>query len=221
MAETRTNETESANVRQASRSGNGGGTQKEQNQPTNQQSQGGSLTRQQSEAGTHRGMTRTGSRQLSAGSQHPFSMMRQLSRDMDRLFDSFFGTGFGSSPWGGSDRETWDAATLWSPQIDVQRREDAWVLKADLPGVRKEDLKIDIDDNALVISGQRQEEHEEGGKDQGYQVYERSYGSFYRAIPLPQDVNADDIQAEMRDGVLKVTVPLPQSARRRRIQIQS
>jgi HSP20 family protein len=123
--------------------------------------------------------------------------------------------------WGGGDREAWDAPALWSPQIDVQRRDDALVVKADLPGVRKEDLKIDIDDNALVISGQRQEQHEEGGKDQGYQLYERSYGSFYRAIPLPQDVNADDIQAEMRDGVLKVTVPLPQSARRRRIQIQS
>lgn len=211
MAETRTNETESANVRQASRVGNGG-RQQDQNQPTDQQSQGGSLVRQESGARGNRGLTRS-------GSQHPFSMMRQLSRDMDRLFDSFFGPSFGSSPWGA--REDWDAPTLWSPQIDVQRREDALVVKADLPGVRKEDLKIDIDDNALVISGQRQEEHEEGGQDQGYQVYERSYGSFYRAIPLPQDVNADDIQAEMREGVLKVTVPLPQSARRRRIQIQS
>jgi HSP20 family protein len=221
MAETRTNETESANVRQASRSGNGGGTQQNQNQPTNQQAQGGSLMRQGSEAGSGRGLTRTGSRQLSQSSQHPFSMTRQLSRDMDRLFDSFFGTSFGSSLWGGGGREAVDAPTLWSPQIDVQRRDDALVLKADLPGVSKEDLKIDIDDNALVISGQRQEEHEEGGKEQGYQLYERSYGSFYRAIPLPQDVNPDDIQAEMRDGVLKVTVPLPQSARRRRIQIQS
>jgi HSP20 family protein len=221
MAETRTNETESANVRQASRSGNGGGTQQDQNQPTNQQAQSGSLTRQGSEAGTSRGLTRTGSRQLSQSSQHPFSMMRQLSRDMDRLFDSFFGTGLGSGLWGGGGREALDAPTLWSPQIDVQRRDDALVLKADLPGVSKEDLKIDIDDNTLVISGQRQEEHEEGGKDEGYQLYERSYGSFYREVPLPQDVNPDDIQAEMRDGVLKVTVPLPQSARRRRIEIRS
>ena len=219
MAETRTNENESANVRQASRSGNGGRTQQEQNQPTNQQAQGGSLMRQGSDAGT--GLTRTGSRQLSQSSQHPFSMMRQLSRDMDRLFDSFFGTGFGSSSWGAGGREALDAPTLWSPRIDVQRRDDALVLKADLPGVSKEDLKIDIDDNTLVISGQRQEEHEEGGKDEGYQLYERSYGSFYREVPLPQDVNPDDIQAEMRDGVLKVTVPLPQSARRRRIQIRS
>jgi len=211
MAETRTDE--SANIRQGSRPGNGGRQDQNQptNQPTNEQSQSGSVVRHESGARGSRALTRS-------GSQHPFSMMRQLSRDMDRLFDSFFGPGLGSSSWGG--REDWDAPTLWSPQIDVQRRDDALVVKADLPGVRKEDLKIDIDDNALVISGQRQEEHEEGGQDRGYQLYERSYGTFYRAIPLPQDVNADDIQAEMREGVLKVTVPLPQSARRRRIQIQ-
>ena len=104
MAETRTNETESANVRQASRSGNGGRTQQDPNQPTNQQAQGGSLMRQGSETGTGRGLTRSGSRQLSQSSQHPFSMMRRVSRDMDRLFDSFFGTGFGSSLWGGGGR---------------------------------------------------------------------------------------------------------------------
>ena len=201
---------------------NGGRTQQDQNQPIESAGAGRQLDAAGIRGGSgNRGLTRTGSRQLSQSSQHPFSMMRQLSRDMDRLFDSFFGTGFGSSLWGGGGREALDAPTLWSPQIDVQRRDDALVLKADLPGVSKEDLKIDIDDNTLVISGQRQEEHEEGGKDQGYQLYERSYGTFYRAIPLPQDVNADDIQAEMRDGVLKVTVPLPQSARRRRIQIQS
>jgi HSP20 family protein len=147
-------------------------------------------------------------------------MMRQLSRDMDRLFDSFFGTSYGPTLWRSGAGEDWQAPTLWSPQIDVERRDDAVVVKADLPGVRREDLNIDIDDNSLVISGQRQEEHEQGGEDQGYQVYERSCGSFYRAIPLPQDVNADDVQAEMREGVLKVTVPLPQSARRRRIRIQ-
>lgn len=218
MAETRTHE--SANVRQASR-GENGGRPHDQNQPTSEQSQGGSLTRQESGDRENRALTRSGSRQLSQSSQHPFAMMRQLSRDMDRLFDSFFGTGFGSSLWTGGGREAWEAPALWSPQIDLERRDDALVVKADLPGVRKEDLKIDIDDNSLVISGHRQEEREEGGKDQGYQVSERSYGSFYRAIPLPQDVNAEDIRAEMRDGVLKVTVPMPQSARRRRIQIQS
>jgi HSP20 family protein len=146
--------------------------------------------------------------------------MHRLSRDIDRLFDSFFGSSPGSSLWDVGSRGDFDTPTLWSPQIDVQRRDDCLVVRADLPGVRKEDLKIDIEDNALVLSGQRQEEHEEGGQNEGYQLYERSYGSFYRSIPLPQDVNPDDVKAEMRDGVLKVTAPLPLNAQRRRIQIQ-
>jgi HSP20 family protein len=146
--------------------------------------------------------------------------MHRLSRDIDRLCDSFFGSSPGSNLWDVGSRGDFDTPTLWSPQIDIQRRDDCLVVRADLPGVRKEDLKIDIEDNALVLSGQRQEEHEEGGQNEGYQLYERSYGSFYRSIPLPQDVNPDDVKAEMRDGVLKVTVPLPLNAQRRRIQIQ-
>jgi HSP20 family protein len=218
MAETRTNETESANVRQGARTRNGGHQQEQSSQQS--QSQGGSVVRQESGGRGGRSMTRASSRQLSPSSQHPFAAMRRLSRDMDRLFDSFFGPSLGSSLWDVGTRGDLDTPTLWSPQIDVQRRDDYLVVRADLPGVRKEDLKIDIEDNALVISGQRQEEHEEGGEDESYQLYERSCGSFFRSIPLPQDVNADDVKAEMRDGVLKVTVPLPRNAQRRRIQIQ-
>ncbi|HET9445844.1 MAG TPA: Hsp20/alpha crystallin family protein [Steroidobacteraceae bacterium] len=218
MAQTRTNESESENARQGARPGNGGSQQEQSSQQS--QSQGGSVVRQESGSRGGRSLSRAGSRQPSLGSQHPFAAMRQLSRDMDRLFDSFFGPGLAPSPWDVGGRETFDAPALWSPQIDVQRRDDCLVVRADLPGVRKEDLKIEIEDNALVISGQRQEEREEGGEGEGYQLYERSYGSFFRAIPLPQDVNADEIKAEMRDGVLKVTAPLPQNAQRRRIQVQ-
>ena len=218
MAETRTNEPESANVRQGGRTGNGGAQQEQSSQQS--QSQGGSVVRQEGGGRSNRNLTRAGSRPPSAGSQHPFAVMHRLSRDIDRLFDSFFGSSPGSSLWDVGSRGDFDTPTLWSPQIDVQRRDDCLVVRADLPGVRKEDLKIDIEDNALVLSGQRQEEHEEGGQNEGYQLYERSYGSFYRSIPLPQDVNPDDVKAEMRDGVLKVTVPLPLNAQRRRIQIQ-
>lgn len=218
MAETQSNETGSVTARQGPRAGNGG-TQQDQNEPTSQSSQDRSLVRHESGGGrASPALSRSGSRQL-ARSRHPFTMMRQLSRDMDRLFDSFFGPSFGSDFWGSTGQD-WDSPTLWSPQVDIQRRDDALVVRADLPGVRKEDVQIDVDDNVLVISGQRREEHEEGGPDKGYQAYERSYGSFYRSISLPQDVKAEDVKAEMRDGVLKVTVPLPENARRRRIQIQ-
>ena len=100
--------------------------------------------------------------------------MRQLSREMDRLMDSFFGRGFGSLLRDSSvGDEDWQAPTLWAPQIDVQHRDDAIVVRADLPGVNKDDVQIDVRDDALVISGQRREEREEGGDDQGYRLLER------------------------------------------------
>jgi HSP20 family protein len=117
--------------------------------------------------------------------------------------------------------DDWQAPNFWAPQIDVQHRNDAIVVRADLPGVDKDDVQIDVRDDALVISGQRREEREEGGDDQGYRMLERNYGSFYRTLPLPQGANQDEIEAVMRDGVLKVTVPLAENARTRRIQIQS
>jgi HSP20 family protein len=140
---------------------------------------------------------------------------------MDRMMDSFFERGFGSllRDSAGSDDE-WQARTLWAPEIDVQQRNDAIVVRADLPGVRKEDVQIEVRDDALVISGQRREEREEGGDDQGYRMFERNYGSFYRTVPLPQGTNPDEIEAVLRDGVLKVTLPLAENARPRKIQIQ-
>jgi HSP20 family protein len=149
-------------------------------------------------------------------------MMRQLSREMDRLMDSFFDRGFGSILQDSPARDDeWQTPALWTPQIDVRQRDEAVVVRADLPGVRKEDVQVEVQNDVLVISGQRREEREEGGDDQDYRMFERSYGSFYRSVPLPQGTNPDEIEAVMRDGVLKVTLPLAENARRRRIQIQS
>jgi HSP20 family protein len=181
-----------------------------------------SLTAQESGGQTNRALTRQGSRALTAAQQNPFSMMRQLSREMDRLMDSFFERGFGS-PWreGGAQEDDWQGRTLWSPQIDVQQRNDSVIVRADLPGVSKENVQVEVEGDALIISGQRREQREEGGDDQSYRLLERSYGSFYRSVPLPQGVDPDRIEAGMRDGVLTVTLPLAENARPRRIQIQS
>lgn len=220
MAEIQSNQTEGSAAGKGSAGGNGG-TQR--NQPVPQRTeQSRDVTAQESTGSERRALTRSSSRQLMPAAQSPFATMRQLSREMDRLMDSFFGRGFGSllrdSSVGDDD---WQAPTLWSPQIDVQHRNDAIVVRADLPGVNKDDVQIDVRDDALVISGQRREEREEGGDDQGYRMLERNYGSFYRTVPLPQGANQDEIEAVMRDGVLKVTVPLAENARPRRIQIQS
>lgn len=183
--------------------------------------QQGSVVQQESGGRSHRAVARQSARGLAAA-QKPFAMMRQMSREMDQLMDSFFERGFGSLlREAGSRDDDWESRTLWSPRIDVQQRNDAVVVRADLPGVRKEDVQVEVEDDALIISGQRREEREEGGDDQGYRLVERSYGSFYRSVPLPQGANPDEIEATMRDGVLTVTLPVPEAARPRRITIQS
>jgi HSP20 family protein len=212
MPETRDTQAETTATRKGSSTREGGsGTQ-----------QGRSLTQQESGGRTSRAVVGQRPRSLAAAGQNPFAMMRQLSREMDQFMDSFFERGFGSLLREGGGREDdWQPRTLWSPQIDVQQRNDSVIVRADLPGVRKEDIQIEVEGDSLAISGQRREERDEGGEDQGYRLVERSYGSFYRTVPIPQGANPDEIKATMRDGVLTVTLPLAEQARPRRIEIQS
>ncbi len=212
MPQNQTTQVETAATRKGSNGDDASGKQ-----------QGGSLVTQESGGRTNRAMARQGFRALTAAQQNPFSMMRQLSREMDRLMDSFFERGFGSL-WresGGAQEDDWQGRTLWSPQIDVQQRNDSVIVRADLPGIDRENVQVEVEGDALIISGQRREEREEGGDEQGYHLLERSYGSFYRSVPLPQGVDPDRIEAAMRDGVLTVTLPLAENARPRRIEIQS
>jgi HSP20 family protein len=166
-----------------------------------------------------------GRRELSPLSGNPFEMMQQLSRDMDRMMSAFTG----GSPFFGSSmrsllprnwQDEWAAPTMWMPRIDIEQRGDAIRVRADLPGVRKEDVQIDVTEDGLTLSGERREEREEGGEKQGYRAIERSYGSFYRTVPLPQGANLEQLKAKMKNGVLEITVPLSESAKARRIQIE-
>ncbi|HEU4624282.1 MAG TPA: Hsp20/alpha crystallin family protein [Steroidobacteraceae bacterium] len=160
---------------------------------------------------------------LSTGlSRSPFASMMQLSRDMDRLMESLFGRSLGFSsdlgPFETARELAGESPMLWSPRIDVRERDDAIVIRADLPGVKREDVRVECTDDGIAISGERREEREERGE--RYQYAERSYGSFYRNIPLPDGAKAEEAKASMRDGVLEVTVPLQASQRRRQIQIE-
>ena len=96
---------------------------------------------------------------------------------------------------------------MWSPQVEVFEREGQLVLRADLPGLTKEDVKVEVTNEAINISGERKSEHEE--KREGYYRSERSYGSFYRSIPLLEGVNAEDANATFRNGVLEITMQAP------------
>lgn len=155
-------------------------------------------------------MTRPSSAYSLLGGAQPFMLMQRMAEDMDRLFSQFgLGrTGFTLSP----------AQSLWSPQVELFERENNLVVRADLPGVRKEDLNIEVQDDVLVISGERQSEHEENRE--GFYRSERSYGNFYRSIPLPHEVKADQVNASFHDGVLEVTLPSRKQEERKAKKIE-
>ena len=142
----------------------------------------------------------------------PFGLMHQLSDEMSRFFQSF-----------GFDRELTSSAfdrDLLSPRVDVLRRGDNVVIRADLPGLSKDDITVDVRDNVLTIRGERREENREEGE--GYYWQERSAGRFSRSIPLPDGADTEQANARFENGVLEVAVPAPeqQPDRGRRIDIR-
>jgi len=131
---------------------------------------------------------------------NPFGLMRRLSEEMDRTFGR----------WG----EGAEGISGWMPPIEVTEREGNLVVCADRPGINKDDVKIEMTADEMTIRGERKQEHEE--KREGYYRSERSYGQFYRSIPLPEGADLDKAKAEFKDGVLEVTVPVPESPSKRR-----
>jgi HSP20 family protein len=111
------------------------------------------------------------------------------------------------------------SSSLWSPQMETFQRGNEFVVRADLPGLKKDDVKIDITDDSITIEGERREEHEEDRE--GYYRSERSYGSFYRVVPLPEGAITDSAKANFNNGVLEIVVQAPprEVSRGRRLEI--
>jgi HSP20 family protein len=143
----------------------------------------------------------------------PWNMMQRFTEEMDRMFDDF---GFGRRAALGPRTA---GAELWAPQVDVFQRNHELVVTADLPGLKKDDVKVDVTDDAITIQGERRAEHEE--ERAGVYRSERSYGSFYRVVPLPEGAMTDQAKATFKNGVLEITMPAPpeQVTRGRRIEI--
>jgi HSP20 family protein len=134
----------------------------------------------------------------------PFALLRRMTADMDRLFDE---PAWPATAWPMLRmRPATDVAT-WFPEIDVFEKDNRLVTKIDLPGMKKEDVTVEVTDGQLAISGERKSEVEE--KKEHYFRSEREYGSFYRAVPLPDGVKIEDVKATFADGVLEVSVPVP------------
>ncbi|HEX3557477.1 MAG TPA: Hsp20/alpha crystallin family protein [Thermoanaerobaculia bacterium] len=143
---------------------------------------------------------------------------------IDQFFDDFLGYGSGRGRGsnlssGSRDLGRTTGQSLWYPQVEVRERDGKLVVCADLPGTRKEDVHVEVRDKALILEGERRQESEQS--QEGFYRSERSYGRFHRTIPLPEGVNPEQAQANFKDGVLEITLPLPQrqSSQGRRIEI--
>lgn len=132
--------------------------------------------------------------------REPVSLRNAMEAEFDRFLNDGF---FGFRPFRRLARSQFGFA----PSVDVYDKDGAIVVKAELPGVKKEDISATVEDGDLVIKGSRAEEKEV--KETDYYRMERSSGSFYRRIPLPEGVKTDDVSAKYEDGVLEVRVPRP------------
>ena len=165
---------------------------------------------------------RRGSLAPSLWSDSPFGLMNRFASDMERLFEDF---GFGwslNAPLG--RRGLWPRGfaeleqAAWSPQMEVFEQEGKFMVRADLPGLNKDDVKVEITDDAVIVQGERKHEHEEC--DESFCHSERSFGRFYRSISLPDGADADNAKADFRNGVLEISIPVPErQQRRRRIEV--
>jgi HSP20 family protein len=136
----------------------------------------------------------------------PTQELDTLQTDVNRLFDTFFG-----------GRTANGTARRWVPAMDLVETDDHLVLRVDLPGLDRDDVKIEIKDGVLTVSGERKAEHEE--RKDGYHRVERAYGGFARSLSLPQGVDADQVHAEFEKGVLEVRIPKPAERKPHRVQI--
>jgi HSP20 family protein len=124
---------------------------------------------------------------------NPFGLMKRFTEEMDRACAGFVPP---------ADFE------LWAPPLEVKHKDGNFFVTVELPGIAKEDVKVEVVEESLVIEGEKKKVREE--KEEGYYRSERAYGKFYRSIPLPKGAKADLIKAELTNGILKVVIPVPE-----------
>jgi HSP20 family protein len=140
----------------------------------------------------------------------PLRELSSLQHEMNRLFNTVFDPAPAGATGNGHPRR-------WVPAMDLVETEDHFVLRADLPGLAEEDVKIELEDNVLTVSGERGAEHE--GNREGYYRVERAFGAFSRSLTLPKGVDAEAVAAAFDRGVLEIRIPKPETVKPKRITI--
>lgn len=138
----------------------------------------------------------------------PFRELATLRDEMDRMWERFF--------------KEWPSPELirgeWAPCLDVSETKNNFVVKAEVPGIDAKDIDISLANDVLTIKGEEKQVKEE--KDENYHRVERSYGAFSRSIQVPGEVQSDKIKASYKDGILKVTLPKSEEAKKKEIKIR-
>ena len=140
----------------------------------------------------------------------PLRELSSLQNEMNRLFNTVFDAPPAGGGNGGQTRR-------WVPAMDLLETADHFVLRADLPGMRQEDVAIELEDNVLTISGERKAEHED--RQEGYYRVERAFGGFSRSLTLPKGIDGSAVTAEFDNGVLEVRIPKPEERKPQKISI--
>lgn len=138
----------------------------------------------------------------------PTRTLRDLQREVDSIFDQFFGRTGGNG----------SSSAVWAPQTDLSETDDAFHIRLDVPGMEKDDIKINLQNNTLTVSGSRSSERTE--EDEEYVRVERAFGNFHRTFTLPDAVDEESIEAAYDNGVLSIHVPKTEESTRRQIEIQ-
>lgn len=141
----------------------------------------------------------------------PFKEMDDLQTRVAKLFGL-------TPPRTEAGGKEWMTVTEWTPQIDIIEDDKEWLLKADLPEVKKDDVKVNVENGVLTITGERKFEKEE--KDKKYHRVERAYGNFLRSFALPDDADSTKVNAEFKDGVLKVHLPKSEKAKPKAVEVK-
>jgi HSP20 family protein len=138
------------------------------------------------------------------------SELFDVQREIKGLFDSLSCTG--------SADDYAPPAPVWSPAVDITESDAAFVVKMELPGVAKEDVRVTLEQNVLTVKGEKKQEKESKASD--YHRVERSYGTFQRCFTLPSTVKADRVDASFRDGILNITLPKAEESRPKEIEVK-
>ncbi|MFO0707781.1 MAG: Hsp20/alpha crystallin family protein [Nitrospira sp.] len=147
----------------------------------------------------------------------PFTRWNPIKEieEMEKRLSTLLGR---SAPAAGGDKKEAITVAEWSPLVDITEDEKEYTIKAELPDVKKEDIKLNVHDDVLTITGERKYEKEE--KSKKYHRVERAYGSFMRSFTLPEDADGSKVSAEYKDGLLKVRLPKSEKAKPKAIEVK-